>query len=39
MGPRMRQLLATLCVALSHALFALGWSDLTWQVLPKNHEV
>jgi hypothetical protein len=36
MGPWMRQLLATLCVASSLILFALGNFDLTWQVSPKN---
>jgi hypothetical protein len=39
MGHWMRQLLATLCVASSLALVALGGSDLTRQVLPSNPEI
>jgi hypothetical protein len=39
MGHRMRQLLATLCVALSFALVALGGSDLTQHGFPLNLEL
>jgi hypothetical protein len=39
MGHRMRQLLATHCVASSLALVALGSSDLTQWVLPSNTEL
>jgi hypothetical protein len=35
----MRQLLATLCVASPLALFALGSSDPTWRVSPKNLDM
>jgi hypothetical protein len=39
MRHRMRQLLATLCVALSLTLIALGGSDLTQRILPLNPEL
>jgi hypothetical protein len=39
MGHRLRQLLATICVASSLALVALGGSDPTWRVLPSNPEL